>query len=166
MPKLYSAFRTEFHDFIQGTRVLEDREIRFSFRILAEDAPPQHGFSGITKYTGSLAAPEWEDVEPGKVFSFPGTLVKICSGSKDKFETLCHVMADISSAPYGSHFAPTGKQVYSRDYDVILLVGLTELKAQVSWIESRTVRAHYFLHVPVYLIQFSMCDSRGQRKGL
>ena len=67
---------------MQGTKVLEDREIRFSFRILAEDAPPQHGFSGITKYTGSLAAPEWEDVEPGRVLSFPGTLVKISQVQK------------------------------------------------------------------------------------
>lgn len=31
---------------------------------------------------------------------------------------------------------------YQRDYDVILLVGLTELKAQVSWIDSTTVSAH------------------------
>jgi len=166
MHNLYSTSRIELHGSMQGTRVLEDREIRFSFRILAEDAPPQHGFSGITKYTGSLTAPEWEDVEPGRVLSFPGTLVKNCSGPKDKFETLCHVMADISSAPYGSHFAPTGNKVYSRDYEVILLVGLTELKAQVSWTESRTVRVHYFLHVPIYLIRFSVCESRGQRKGL
>ena len=42
---------------------------------------------------------------------------------------------------------------YRRKYDVILLVGLTELKAQVSWTDS-TVRAHFVLQVPVYLIRF------------
>ena len=35
---------------------------------------------------------------------------------------------------------------YQRSYEVILLVGLTELKAQVSWIDERTVRVHVTLH--------------------
>ena len=34
---------------------------------------------------------------------------------------------------------------YTRDFDVILLVGLTELKAQIGWIDSETVRAYIFL---------------------
>ena len=58
----------------------------------------------------------------------------------DKFETLCRVKADISNAPYTTSLV-TGKTGYRRDYDVILLVGLTELKAQISWIDSTTVRA-------------------------
>ena len=85
------------------------------------------------------------------------------SGPKDKFETLCHIIADISSAPCVSKFAPTGKTVYSRNYDVILLVGLTELRAQVGWIDSGTVRAHLFLHVPVHLIRF-LCVNLGDRE--
>jgi len=71
---------------------------------------------------------------------------------KDKFEKLCRVKADMSSAPYTSELAGTGKAAYQRNYKVILLVGLTELKAQVSWIDSRTVRAHLAQHVPIYLI--------------
>ena len=56
---------------------------------------------------------------------------------------MCYVNADISSAPYTSHFtAAAGATGYSRGYDVILLVGLTELKAQVCWIDSETVRTH------------------------
>ena len=43
---------------------------------------------------------------------------------------------------------------YRRDYEIILLVGLTELKAQVCWTDERTVRSHIILHVPIYLIQF------------
>ena len=66
---------------------------------------------------------------------------------KDKFETLCYVEADISSAPSTSKYMATGKMSYRRKFDVILLVGLTELKAQVSWIDSKTVRAHVVLHV-------------------
>ena len=73
---------------------------------------------------------------------------------KDKFETLCNVRADISSAPCTSYLATTGKMGYSRDFDIILLVGLTELKAQLSWIDSETVRAHLVLHIPIHLIRF------------
>ena len=39
----------------------------------------------------------------------------------------------------------TGGLSYRRKCDVILLVGLTELKAQVSWIDSETVRAAYLV---------------------
>ena len=43
----------------------------------------------------------------------------------------------------------TGVMGYERDYTVILLVGLTELKAQVSWIDSETVRGiSLYLHLP------------------
>ena len=58
------------------------------------------------------------------------------------FETLCLVEANISNAPYTTSSA-TGKMGYKRDYNVILLVGLTELKAQVGWIDSTTVRAPF-----------------------
>ena len=66
---------------------------------------------------------------------------------------LCYVNADISSAPYTSKYMTTGIMGYRRNYDIILLVGLTELKAQVSWIDSKTVRAHVIPHVSVELIR-------------
>jgi len=55
---------------------------------------------------------------------------------------LCRVEADISGAPYTTDYSTAEEIGYKRKYDVILLVGLTELKAQVSWIDERTVRAH------------------------
>jgi len=85
------------------------------------------------------------------------------SEPKDKFEKLCRVEADISSAPYTSKLAETGQAVYERRFEIILLVGLTELKAQVGWIDSKTVRAHLVLHVPVYLIRFP-CVNLGRRE--
>ncbi|KAF9650929.1 hypothetical protein BDM02DRAFT_3213948 [Thelephora ganbajun] len=121
-----------------GTKVLEDREIRHKFCALSEGTPPQHAPSTIVKYTGSLVSPEWEDVEKGGVFNFPWYFVKSAQNQKkDKFQTLCYVRADLSTAPCTSSLA-AGKMGYRRDYDVILLVGLTELKAQVSWIDSAT----------------------------
>jgi hypothetical protein len=57
----------------------------------------------------------------------------------DKFKTLCHVKADISKASYTANYVTMGDR---RAYDIILLVGLTELKAQVCWFDFRTVRVH------------------------
>ena len=92
------------------------------------------------------------DVENGRVSRFSSTFVESAQSQKDKFETLCYVKADISTAPYTSHFT-TGNVGYKREYDIILLVGLTELKAQVSWIDSRTVRVHSALHIFICLTQ-------------
>ena len=51
----------------QGTKVLEDREIRYRRCILSEDAPPQSVSSEIIRYSGTLVYPEWDDVEKGAV---------------------------------------------------------------------------------------------------
>ena len=61
---------------------------------------------------------------------------------KDRFETLCHVAADVSAAPYTLKVGKSGKMCFHREYDVVLLVGLTELKAQIRWTDSTTVRVH------------------------
>ena len=124
----------------QGTKILEDREIRHGFCWTSEDTPPQEASPRIVKYTGSLVSPEWEDVEKGT--AFPSRDFEISAqGRKEKFETLCHVKADISAAPYTSR-SIGNKTGYRRNCDVILLVGLTELKAQVSWIDPETVSVH------------------------
>jgi len=138
---LYLAVRTGPHT-LQGTNIVEDREIRQRYCSVTEGVPRQHDTARITKYTGALASPEWEDSEPGRVFGLSWYLVKSAQSQKDRFETLCCVMADLSSAPHTSMPVGRGKMAYRRDYDVILLVGLTELKAQIGWIDSETVRAH------------------------
>jgi hypothetical protein len=56
----------------------------------------------------------------------------------DMYSTLCHIEADLSQMcrtlkPRRSSGA--GKLYYSIDYDVVLLFGLTELKAQIAWEE-------------------------------
>ena len=60
----------------QGTKVLEDREIRHHFSWVSEDTPPQRVFSTVAKYTGILVTPEWEDTEKGRAFNFPWYLVR------------------------------------------------------------------------------------------
>ena len=121
----------------QGTRVLEDQEIRLRFCRVTADAPEQQVSSSILKYTGTGRAPEWEDIEQGSVFSFNDFAEH--SSQADKFEKLCSVRADISTAPYQTKPGYKCAMSYTRSYEVILLVGLTELKAQIGWIDSATV---------------------------
>ena len=64
------------------------------------------------------------------------------TADSDKFETLCHVVADISAAPCKLERGRLGEKCYSREYDVVLLVGLTELKAEIRWTDSTTVSFH------------------------
>ena len=139
---------------LQGAKVLEDREIRHGFYWATNGAPPRHVSPEILKYTGTSAAPEWKDEEQGRTLNSPWYFVRSAQNQTDKFETLCYVDADISTAPCTSKHTAAGKTAYQRDCDVILLVGLTELKAQVSWIDSETVRPHVILHVSIYLTQF------------
>jgi len=121
---------------------------------MSEDVPPQHASLRVVKYTGTLVSPKWEDVEPGRVFSFPPHSVKSTQNQKDKFKKLCHVKADISTAPYTSKLNAAGKTGYQREYDIVLLVGLTELKARIDWIDSVTVRAYIPSHVFIHLTPF------------
>jgi len=104
----------------KDTKVLENREIRRSMHTSREGAPNNSALAKIVKYDGGLRNPQWTDVE------------------KNRFETLCHVAADISAAPSTSKVGKSGKLCYFRNYDIVLLVGLTELKAQIRWIDSGT----------------------------
>ena len=56
--------------------------------------------------------------------------------------------ADISAAPYTTKRGPAGTMSQTRVHDLILLVGLTELKVQIAWIDSTTVSSHgaYLVH--------------------
>jgi hypothetical protein len=104
----------------KGTKVLEDREIRTTMYVIREGAPARDILARIVKYDGNLKEPRWTDIE------------------QNRFETLCHVAADVSAAPSKLKFGESGKVCYYREYDVVLLVGLTELKAQIRWTDATT----------------------------
>jgi hypothetical protein len=55
---------------------------------------------------------------------------------QDRFETLCHVHADVSAAQYTTKVGSSRAVCYYREYEVVLLVGLTELKAQIRWTDT------------------------------
>jgi len=102
----------------KGTKVLESREI-----IMRRYTQGTNVVMPIIRYVGNEKEPTWMDVEP------------------DRFETLCHIAADISGAPHklsvGVGESSTTVR-FSWEYDVVLLVDLTELKAQILWINSTT----------------------------
>ena len=57
------------------------------------------------------------------------------------FSTLCYVEADVSHGFIRSGNAVgTGKPYHVVEVDVVLSLGLTELKASVSWTENVSVR--------------------------
>ena len=85
------------------------------------------------------------------MFDSPWYFVKSAQNQKDKFESLCCIKADLSAARYTYRYSATGKMCYKRDYDVIFLVSLAELKARVSCGDT-SVRAHRSTRA-IYLTQ-------------
>jgi len=71
----------------------------------------------ILAYRGDLADPQWVDKEP------------------EHFTAMCNVIADTSTLARSLPPEKTsgGTEYYCMDFDVVLLFGLTELKAQISW---------------------------------
>lgn len=55
---------------IQGTKVLETREIRKTVRVTREGAPQNSAYARIIKYDGREKNPQWMDVERGTIFDF------------------------------------------------------------------------------------------------
>jgi hypothetical protein len=64
----------------------------------------------------------------------------------DNFQVLCTIKADASQLLQDVEpcYGPLGIY-YQRDYDIVLSFGLTELKAQLSWVEGVSIYAlpHY-----------------------
>ncbi|KAM6497400.1 hypothetical protein JOM56_007873 [Amanita muscaria] len=109
----------------KGTTVNEEREFRKVYNI---QLTPQK-FTGWTEeYTflkcyrgGAESPPEWIDLEP------------------DSFHSTCVIKADVTNAKKNMkrRYEPlTKKSYYQFSHDVVMLFGLTELKAYVTWKEN------------------------------
>ena len=127
----------------QGAEVFRIREVRKRMYVVHEGTPARSVLAQIIKYVGNEKEPTWMDVEQGTYnFPFRGMITVHGTHSTEDFETLCHVVADISAAPCKLTRGESGKMYYSREYEVVLVMGPTELKAQIRWIDSETVRIH------------------------
>ncbi|KIM86828.1 hypothetical protein PILCRDRAFT_816085 [Piloderma croceum F 1598] len=104
----------------KGTRVSADKEFRRDYIRTCRDV---NGCGIITvdiqSYRGRSKDPEWTDTEPGM------------------FATICTVEADTSQLinAMRPRRGRGGALFYEQIFSVVLLFGLTELKAQLCWVE-------------------------------
>ncbi|KAF8557817.1 hypothetical protein OG21DRAFT_1595682 [Imleria badia] len=102
----------------KGVQVSEQQEFRHSFsRARKSRSKLTNVKESILAYRGDVPDPDWMDKEPA------------C------FTPLCDMIADTSkiAGSLRPRKAAGGGNYYRLSFDVILLFGLTELKAQISW---------------------------------
>ncbi|KIM58494.1 hypothetical protein SCLCIDRAFT_128104 [Scleroderma citrinum Foug A] len=105
----------------KGTEVSEQQEFRKPFILEEFDCSRCGNIQvDIVAYRGQLAEPRWLDTE------------------QDSYTSLCTIRADTSKLAHSmhSHQLPGGGVYYSIMFYVVLLFGLTELRAQISWREN------------------------------
>ncbi|KAF7362770.1 hypothetical protein MVEN_00626700 [Mycena venus] len=114
LPNLFSAI---LH---KNTRVSETREYRKSYRMLRNNTSELRAVEiPIRCYQGQSQTPSWMDVEP------------------EQYRVLCTVHADTSKiAKTLQRKMGLNGVYYGLEIDVVLSFGLTELKAQIAWIEN------------------------------
>lgn len=121
---------------LQGTRVSEDKEFRRNY-VINHRNPNDCGTitSDVTSYHGSQE-PQWTDTEPRLFLTLPFNF-RLLTTRLERFSTLCIVEAD--TTPMIKAIKPSrgldGLLFYPQQFGVVLLFGLTELKAQLSWTE-------------------------------
>jgi hypothetical protein len=103
----------------KNTQVSELKEFRKSyFRESSSSADFKAGSFYVWCYRGNIATPKWKDVDT------------------DNYTKLCTIEADLSHVPQHPRAKATGGgKFYRVDYDIVLLFGMTELKAQIAWKE-------------------------------
>ncbi|KAK0448954.1 uncharacterized protein EV420DRAFT_1566356 [Desarmillaria tabescens] len=105
----------------KDVQVSEDKEFRRSYyrdsKLLSDLETAK---ADILCYNGSKSDPRWMDTEP------------------DVYPALCYVTADTREAAKALALRrrEDGKSYYRLTYDVIILFGRTEMKAQICWMEN------------------------------
>jgi hypothetical protein len=121
-PSGHQYIRHKFTNILsKGTRVSEDKEFRRDYVHTRSVVDELSAISAdIESYQGALQEPRWTDTEP------------------EMFSTLCTVQADLSqmSKAMRPQRGRGGAQFYKQEFSVVLLFGLTELKAHISWMEN------------------------------
>lgn len=92
--------------------------------------------SSITCYRGKSKSPRWADTEPGKpLYLLTPRILTSIHPWVEMFAQICTVYADTSRVVKKKKKSPNGPY-YVQEYDIVLLCGLTELQAQIRWIEN------------------------------
>lgn len=114
LPNAFSAILTK------GTAVSETKEFSKNFITEVVDRSACDVITTeIVCYRGDSPNPRWTDSEPGM------------------FSTLCNVHADTSKVArtISPRRGYAGLQFYRQEFSIVLMFGLTELQAQLSWKE-------------------------------
>ncbi|KAF8161525.1 hypothetical protein B0H34DRAFT_781971 [Crassisporium funariophilum] len=104
----------------RNTQVAETQEFRSGFNRSARTKSAQlNAFSTtISCYRGSNLKPKWTDVDAGN------------------YSQVCTINVDIAHVEPTEKVNTAGEKYYSFDYDIVLLFGHTEMKAQIAWFEN------------------------------
>lgn len=88
----------------------------------------------ILSYNGRNASPRWLDVDAGvllpKIRFFPP------SKSLGNYVSICRVEAVLPTSAITTEQRADGRCYYQVTYEVLLRLGLTEMKAQIAWTDS------------------------------
>ncbi|KZT03735.1 uncharacterized protein LAESUDRAFT_659042 [Laetiporus sulphureus 93-53] len=125
----------------KGTLVSKEEEFAESFVAIGPLSNINVILRDVTRYKGSERSPRWMDEEP------------------EMFDTLCTIRADISHIPTVRKRGLQG-DYYEQRTKTIFLFDLTELKAQLSWMENVSSSRHDSPIAPTYNKNF-----RVRRKG-
>lgn len=123
---------------MQGTRVAEKQEFQETFAVRRSSQVGCNSLDvAITTYRGPLDQPAWMDSERGTC-STPFLRIRLSGFVVDQFSTLCTVRADTTklARSLSPKRSAEGSLYYTLEIKVILMFGLTELTAQVSWMEN------------------------------
>jgi hypothetical protein len=143
--------------------VSEAKEFRKPYYLEAYDRSGLAHVSVVLKcYRGTSTNPRWRNDDAG-VFRTRVVNPAHADAMLDMYSTLCYIEADTSQIcrtlkPRRSSGA--GRPYYSIHYDVIVLFGLTELKAQIAWQEQ--VRSP--IHLQVLRLTLISYLAKGQEK--
>jgi len=104
----------------KGTQVAEDKEFKRTFRL------ESFHHAMLDKIQADILCYEGDGItgDYGWLYNDP-----------DLFSSLCHIEGDISHVPKTVVKGPQGFYHY-QDFDIVLLFGLTEFQAQLSWLEN------------------------------
>lgn len=89
----------------------------------------------VVCYRGSVKNPKWTDAEPGNETSICVLGRRGADHDPERFSTLCTVFADTTQLKKKKK-KRGGSTYYTFDFKVVLLCGLTEFKAQISWVDN------------------------------
>ncbi|KDR69814.1 hypothetical protein GALMADRAFT_255630 [Galerina marginata CBS 339.88] len=103
----------------KNTQVSETKEFRYSFHRESRDRASFNAVaSPVWCYRGSIAEPKWKDIDT------------------TNYTQLCDIVTDLSHLPLSPMTNPQGETYYRLYYEIVLLFGLTEMKAQCAWKEN------------------------------